>query len=634
VFKNQQYVKKPTCPRPAPECDAALHYDGYMRWAQSRLARASIVLVLSLFYLSSIFQLTHDAFWQAGLGDWMDPYFINFLLEHWYHSVWNMTDPASPSMFFPVRGTLGYSHGLILYAPFYMAVRPFLHPFQAYGLTIFLVMETGITCLYSICRKFLGLSFIESLLLSAYFMTSLNVTSGFLGVWSQRASVFLIPPILLLLLVSLRMRPGRGRIILAGLSGLLSSLLFTQDFYTAQFALFFVMAGFVPAVLIDRKVSVITRITTFWKAEHTVAMRVAILTVVVAAVWMLCLWTFGGFRVQLLGVRISSQDWRRPAVLCLAGLAAFVWLRGGIRIRAALARVQPWALSLAGGGVIGSLVFFWIYLPAYREHPAFPAEHLTNSLVVRDPSRWHGAMEVLRDLRGYDSLRSFALVAMLAILAWVPWLRIDRKTRLLGLWFLFVSFVVLLVPLRLGDFSLWMAVFEPLPGFSVIRDPKRIIYLYELAVVLGAALFLTRLARGSLPRTAIVVSLLCLLAAEPNRLVFDFMRPNDTYDRWVAAPIAIDSSCQCFFIKQAAKEYRTRPNSTWTMYAMDAMFVSVNHSLPTLNGYSAWSPDGWTLANPDDQEYSEGVRRWIRRHNLSGVCELDIDRRTMTPYSY
>ena len=162
-----------------------------LRWKPAvKLVRASVLLSCSAFYLSSIFQLAESTFWTNGLGDWMDPYFINYLLEHWHHSVWHFTNPSSPPLYFPVRGTLGYSHGLVLYAPIYVVARLFVHPFQAYSLTLFLVMETGIICLYLVFRKFLHLSFLESLVLVAFFATSQNVVNGAIGVWSQRVSVF------------------------------------------------------------------------------------------------------------------------------------------------------------------------------------------------------------------------------------------------------------------------------------------------------------------------------------------------------------------------------------------------------------------------------------------------------------
>ena len=118
-----------------------------------KVSRAAILLVVSLSYLSYVFQIFHRTFWTSGLGDWIDPYFINYLLEHWYHSISTFSDPVSPPMYYPVQKTLGYSHGLILYAPFYVAVRPFFHPFQAYSLSLFIVMETGILGLYVIFRK-------------------------------------------------------------------------------------------------------------------------------------------------------------------------------------------------------------------------------------------------------------------------------------------------------------------------------------------------------------------------------------------------------------------------------------------------------------------------------------------------
>jgi hypothetical protein len=60
-----------------------------------RVLRAAAVLAASLPFLSDVFGLSTPAFWQAGLGDWIDPYFINFLLEHWYHAVTTFSDPFS-----------------------------------------------------------------------------------------------------------------------------------------------------------------------------------------------------------------------------------------------------------------------------------------------------------------------------------------------------------------------------------------------------------------------------------------------------------------------------------------------------------------------------------------------------------
>src|SRR6266550_4029004 len=278
-----------------------------------KVSHAAILLVVSLSYLSYVFQIYHHLFWTSGLGDWIDPYFINYLLEHWSHSISTFSDPASPPMYYPVQKTLGYSHGLILYAPFYVAVRPFFHPFQAYSLSLFVVMETGILCLYLIFRKFFELSFIESLLLSVFFFTSANVINKSVGVWSQRASVFLIPPILAILLASLGRRDNPPRLILSAISGFLATLLFTHDFYSAHFALFFVVLFLVAALFVEGGPSVTRTISDAWK-QQTLATRVAGVGAVSGAAWTCFVWKFGGGQVRVLGLKIASQDWRRPAV--------------------------------------------------------------------------------------------------------------------------------------------------------------------------------------------------------------------------------------------------------------------------------------------------------------------------------
>jgi hypothetical protein len=168
------------------------------------------------------------------------------------------------------------------------------------------------------------------------------------------------------------------------------------------------------------------------------------------------------------------------------------------------------------------------------------------------------------------------------------------------------------------------------PGFSSIRDPKRIIECYELAATVLAALFLAQLPRRSPLRIATVALVFFLIATNWNRNVFNFSRPVATYERWVETPIAIDPSCEAFFIKGASDAYMSRSSNQWSLYAMDAMFIALRTGVPTLNGYSAWWPDGWRLSNPQNDGYAESVEQWIAQNGLRNVCALDIEARTMT----
>ncbi|HEU5255452.1 MAG TPA: hypothetical protein VFU28_05660, partial [Vicinamibacterales bacterium] len=192
-----------------------------------------------------------------------------------------------------------------------------------------------------------------------------------------------------------------------------------------------------------------------------------------------------------------------------------------------------------------------------------------------------------------------------------------------------MSVLVFVTPYRFNRFSPWLAFVAHLPGMGIIRDPKRIIYLYELAVVLAAGWMLPQSRR--LYRAGVTLMALLFVVLQPNRNVFDYERANAVFDKWVAAPIAINPVCASFYIKGASADYMSRSPHMGTLYGNDALYIALRHSIPTLNGYSAWSPPEWELWNPQEDTYPGRVRSWIARHGLKNVCELDIDARVMAP---
>ena len=577
-------------------------------------------------YLGYVFRISAPEFWTSGIGDWMDPYFINALLEHWYQALIRLDAPASPPIYFPVRGTLGYSHGLVLFAPFYIPFRLFTHPLLAHNLALVLVMAVGGLSLYAVARR-LGLAFGESLAVAALFATSQNVVNGPTSVWSQRASVFLIPPILWLLLVSWRGRERRPALALGGAAGLLAALLYVQDFYTAHFALMFAVLAAAPH-LVEHRRRVRAGLARFWARQPHAGARAALAVAAAASVWSGYLLLSDGIDATFLGVKLRSHDWQRPLAVAAVAAGVFARLRTGTPIQAATAE-RRWLMAVAAGGLAGSLVFLWIYLPVYREHRSFPEEHLLNALVVRDAGQWRSPLDVLRDPGAYDTRRTFALVFAAAILSWLPWPGVDRRSRAALIWLSAASLLVLLAPLSVNGFSLWMALLAHLPGFGVIRDPKRIVYLYELAAALGIAMVLARLPSRSMFRTVLGVLTAVAIVADWNRATFTASRPVAVFDRWVGRPVMVDPACESFFVARAPAGYTSRSDNMWTLFSIDATFVALLHGIPTLNGYSAWYPEGWDLFNPQEAEYQERVVRWIRRHRLANVCELDLEARTM-----
>jgi hypothetical protein len=182
---------------------------------------------------------------------------------------------------------------------------------------------------------------------------------------------------------------------------------------------------------------------------------------------------------------------------------------------------------------------------------------------------------------------------------------------------------------RVSGFSIWLSCLRHLPGFHVIRDPTRVIFVYELAFVLAAGLLLVRFRQRPGLRACVCLLFGYFLVTDyrVDKLAYD--RPLETFRRWVEAPIDIDPACRSFYIKGASQQYMSRSENMWALYAGDSMFIALEHGLPTLNGYSAWGPEGWELTNPQEPGYGERVREWMQRNSLKSVCELDIEARTM-----
>jgi hypothetical protein len=72
----------------------------------------------------------------------------------------------------------------------------------------------------------------------------------------------------------------------------------------------------------------------------------------------------------------------------------------------------------------------------------------------------------------------------------------------------------------------------------------------------------------------------------------------------------------------------------WAPLQLHAMLISQRYDLPTVNGYSGWTPEGWDLHLPTTPGYRERVLAWANRHQvLSGLCAYHVDTRTWGDFS-
>jgi hypothetical protein len=354
--------------------------------------------------------------------------------------------------------------------------------------------------------------------------------------------------------------------------------------------------------------------------------------------------TLGGLAFALLFLTAYYVAW----LTALAG-AVFVACRVAVtrrwpRIGRAGVGNVPWGVvaGAAAGFAIGIVPFVLVYAPVLLEgHTRTFADalgatgRLTDLVNVGPHNLVWGA--VLERLPGYpaDRLRdpqAWRVVTPLVLLTaltgvWTLRRRPDRDTTLALFW---TMLVLLVLPLRVGDLTPWWLVLHTVPGASAIRFPWRLELLNVAVATALVAIVLSTLsrARTTAGRAAFALLAVVLLAEQQSRTnwaALDLVRERAELDAASPAPPA----CRAFVLTDDVGVVDT-PNTF-------AMSLAHHVGIPTVNGYSGFSPQGWAV-HPDPRvpilpaaDVLAAAGAWLRQRNaVEGTCRYDLPTRTWT----
>lgn len=173
----------------------------------------------------------------------------------------------------------------------------------------------------------------------------------------------------------------------------------------------------------------------------------------------------------------------------------------------------------------------------------------------------------------------------LALALWGFWQR--RKSPLAGFAAATVGFTLLLLMRWPGGATLWPMVERLLPGADAIRVPARAGLLLLLPVGLGVAWALESLGRYRWRRLALALAVV-LVVAEQSQTQASYPKGAPTA-RAQALAAALPEGCSAFVYTALAPLDRVNLGFD----QLDAMFASLESGVPTLNGYSGYTPGGW-----------------------------------------
>ena len=545
--------------------------------ANLRLEAAAIIGVW-LVAAAIFFRSDWSGGFQHLLGDNHDTVFITYVEEHWFQVFHGMASWRSPATFYPTTGLLGSSEGFLLFEAFYAPLRLLgFDRFMAAELSVVLFSLVGFAsfvCLVRIAfaaQRWIALigglafTFANNLWLHVY--------------WTQLLAVWMVPPILLLGVLAFRAAPEhRVRSLALGAAcGLGAALLFLTGFYIAWFST--LAAG------VACSIHLITSPRRAWDGVRRTVQGT-------------------GWLVPVMGVTFA----------------------------------------------VGMVPFFAVYLPAQST-----VKHLTYGEIMLAAPRVHDLLNVGADNVMWTSVIHRALPAMsawsaltyavtpllmvLAVIGSAAALWTSRKqggrAASAAKWaaVLAATAVVLsILPVSTDFGSLWRIVWH-VPGATAIRRTNRLEVVTGLVAVAGAG---DRRQRAVPARPArrshhkiwrtVIVGLVLLTAVEQYNVT-----PMDGLDRsaqlaLLRSSTAPPTKCRSFYVVDRTHPSIAEAYAVAVTDQLDAMSISERYSIPTLNGYTGYTPKGWNLLNPFSPDYLAAVRTWAEAHDLqSGLCQLDLD---------
>jgi hypothetical protein len=510
--------------------------------------------------------------WDSGfkwlMGNDGDTRLAAYLTEHWFQVFHGQASWLSPSFFYPVKGTLGWSDTFFLFEIFYAPLRLLgADMFLALQITMILLSLVGFVTFVYLVRLGFGTPLFASLACGLIFTFSnaLWIHDGS----PQLSGIYVVPAILLLGLLAWRAGQAGHRVragILAGATGLLWALLLYSTYYVGWFSTLAVGVGVVLLLIVGR-MSFIRQAVSEVRASWT---------------WMAC---------GIVGLVVGFIPFARTYL--------------PVHHQTSYGQVMTLTGHWPDVANVGAGNLFWSHL-------------LAHSFGVRQSF--------------YEVTYAVTPLVMLLAVAggvmalWLLWS--GRRCRLgvtrLAVVFAGTAVVLSLLPVNSRFGSAWAVVWH-LPGASAMRAIDRIGVVSGMCAVLAIAAAASELSnlvstwsRPVLWRVAILGLLAVAVVEQVNTTRTSYVDRVAQVEFLRSATTPPDG-CRAFYVVDTAGVL------AYYEYQVDAMLISQKLSIPTINGYSGHFPPGWLLLQPWVPTYPAGVSEWAQVHDLvTGLCRLDL----------
>jgi hypothetical protein len=538
------------------------------------------LLALALFALgfALVFRGWLFTGFDGAFGDEEDGYLALAIFEHWRHVFAGEVRWTDPMIFFPARGTLGYTDAFFLLGAVDAGLRRLgLDAFNAFMLVMAGLAAAGFFGFRRLAMRQFGVP-PAAAAVGAFLFAFSNVDA--VKLIHVQAYCAMLLPWLCDLMLSAWNGARRGPLAAAA-GGALYALLFLTAYQTSWFfACYLLLMALLYPVVFGRQ------------ATATLLREMV------------------GKRAVMLGAACGFAVGIVPFLI----LYVPVFLSGHSRDFAEVASNMPqWRdlLNVTPENGVWGTPFKWLGIAGRPYRPVWEVELAFTPAVLA----------VFAAALGTTAARLWTREATVSLL---PLGRAtgefhgsggsarDRFVLLMGL------AVVVFWLLQMDYFGVrpWQAVWAVAPGAKAIRYTFRSQLVANLFVSLIVARTLASFARHRIA----VIALTAVLIAEQINLVWPATMSRKAALAWIDAVPAPPVGCRAFYVVPGAGP----PERSGPQHQDDAMLFAQIRGIPTLNGYSSWFPDGWALDEPASPGYAAAVHAWAEKNHIAGeVCGLE-----------
>lgn len=542
-----------------------------------RLRDTFVILLIGLIALIQFHWLEISSGLTHMTGDKGDSRLVVYLFEHLWLVLRGEAEFLSPGIFYPAKGTLGYSEAFIGYEPIYAFFRLIgFAPYRAAILNFITWDFLGYLAATALIRRAFHTSGFPAAIGGALYAFSSAKLNQLNHLQLQPVA---FPPLILLSLFSAYERrrelSERALFLRFAIAALLLDLQLVSCFYFGWFTSFWLfLLGMVWGAQTGYRT--LARNLISFARQHKPACSGAILVLAIGLIPFL--------RIYLPVVREFGTRGYSEVFSMVPGVSSYflmgpengLWGWLDPLVRQIHEPPLVWEQRIGIGLVLGA---FWIFLTA-------TAVRFARGKQVSP--QWHS----------FFSARSVSPAFMVSLV-------------------LSIGIFALLALKYAPRVSPWVLVYHLFPGASGVRAVAR--FTIFIILPLGAlfAAWIDQIGRKS--RWIGLLGVLALLEQQGGYTGFDAAKD---WQRIEALARTLPLSCESFYV-HAAKE-SARPSHE---LQIDAMLVSAASGIPTLNGYSGQVPNGWTLEPKSSQsdEARAQAEHWLRSRGISAIpCELPV----------